>query len=145
MTTHRNGQIHRVEAVVSGIISMGLVRRQLRQAAAIFHPSVDLRWLEKGGTAVLTVSDWLDPRPGKRPPPRSRKAKPREDFIVHNSTPDSRRFHRLNQGELQCCRKQRYVNRCVSFNGGDVTMKLMTAADRLQSFTRYDERNSNTT
>jgi len=48
--------------------------------AAIFHPSADLRWLEKGELQVLTVPDWLE-RVRKRASARA-EGKPREDFIV---------------------------------------------------------------
>jgi hypothetical protein len=46
----------------------------------IFHPSADLRWVEKGELKVLTVPDWL----GLIRKRASAKAegKPREDFIV---------------------------------------------------------------
>src|ERR1700721_1157808 len=47
---------------------------------AIFHPSADLRWLEKGELQVLTVPDWLD-RVRKRPSAKA-EGKARGDFIV---------------------------------------------------------------
>src|SRR5258708_32370971 len=47
---------------------------------AIFHPSADLRSLEKGELQVLTVPDWLG-RVRKRPSAKA-EGKPREDFIV---------------------------------------------------------------
>src|SRR6202171_6394323 len=46
----------------------------------IFHPSADLRWVEKGELKVLTVPDWLG-WIRKRPSPQG-QGKPREDFIV---------------------------------------------------------------
>ena len=48
--------------------------------AEVFHPSADLRWLEKGELQVLTVPDWLD-RVRKRPSAKA-EGRPREDFIV---------------------------------------------------------------
>lgn len=48
--------------------------------AEVFHPTADLRWLEKGELQVLSVPDWLE-RIRKRPSARS-EGKPREDFIV---------------------------------------------------------------
>jgi hypothetical protein len=46
----------------------------------VFHPTADLRWLEKGELQVLKVPDWLE-RIRKRPSAKS-EGKPREDFIV---------------------------------------------------------------
>ncbi|MDQ8729427.1 nuclear transport factor 2 family protein [Bradyrhizobium sp. LHD-71] len=46
----------------------------------VFHPSADLRWLEKGELQVLNVPDWLD-RIRKRPSGKA-EGKPREDFVV---------------------------------------------------------------
>ena len=47
---------------------------------AIFHPSADLRSLEKGGLKVLAMPDWLDYF-RKRPSAKA-EGKPREDFVV---------------------------------------------------------------
>ena len=47
---------------------------------AIFHPSADLRSLDKGRLKVLAMPDWLDYF-RKRPSARA-EGKPREDFIV---------------------------------------------------------------
>jgi ketosteroid isomerase-like protein len=48
--------------------------------AAIFHPSADLRWLEKGALQVLTVPNWIE-NVRKRPSAKAEN-KPREDFVV---------------------------------------------------------------
>src|SRR5436309_7124244 len=68
-----------VEAVVQSYFD-GLYEGDAEKLGPIFHPSADLRWVEKGELQVLTVPDWLD-RVRKR---ASAKAvgKPREDFIV---------------------------------------------------------------
>ena len=58
----------------------GLYEGDAEKLGAIFHPSADLRWLEKGELQVLTVPDWLD-RVRKRPSAKA-EGKPREDFIV---------------------------------------------------------------
>jgi ketosteroid isomerase-like protein len=46
----------------------------------VFHPTADLRWVEKGELKILTVPDWLA-WIRKRPSART-EGKPREDFIV---------------------------------------------------------------
>ena len=48
--------------------------------ADIFHPSADLRWVDKGELKILTVPDWLA-WIRKRPSAKA-EGKPREDFIV---------------------------------------------------------------
>jgi hypothetical protein len=48
--------------------------------AAIFHPTADLRSVEKGRLKVISMPDWLDYF-RKRPSARA-EGKPREDFIV---------------------------------------------------------------
>jgi hypothetical protein len=68
-----------VEAVVKNYFD-GLYEGNADKLGAIFHPSADLRWLEKGQLQVLTVPDWLD-RVRKRPSAKA-EGKPREDFIV---------------------------------------------------------------
>jgi len=68
-----------VEAVVKNYFD-GLYEGNADKLGAIFHPSADLRWLEKGELQVLTVPDWLD-RVRKRPSAKA-EGKPREDFIV---------------------------------------------------------------
>src|SRR3954465_15297762 len=68
-----------VEAVVQSYFD-GLYEGDAEKLGAIFHPSADLRWVEKGELQVLTVPDWL--APVARPPPGKAKGKAREDFIV---------------------------------------------------------------
>jgi hypothetical protein len=68
-----------VEAVVGHYFD-GLYEGNAEKLGAIFHPSADLRWLEKGELQVLTVPDWLE-RVRKRPSAKA-EGKPREDFIV---------------------------------------------------------------
>ena len=44
----------------------GLYEGNADKLGEAFHPSADLRWLEKGELQVLSVPDWLD-RVRKRP------------------------------------------------------------------------------
>ena len=48
--------------------------------AAVFHPTADLRSLDKGKLKVIKLPDWLDYF-RKRPSAKA-EGKPREDFIV---------------------------------------------------------------
>jgi hypothetical protein len=48
-----------VEAVVQHYFD-GLYEGDADRIGEIFHPTADLRWLEKGELQVLTVPDWLD-------------------------------------------------------------------------------------
>ena len=68
-----------VEAVVKTYFD-GLYEGDADKLGAMFHPTADLRWLEKGELQVLTVPDWLE-RVRKRPSAKA-EGKPREDFIV---------------------------------------------------------------
>jgi hypothetical protein len=68
-----------IEAVVQHYFD-GLYENDADKLAAIFHPSADLRWLEKGELQVLSVPDWLG-RVRKRASAKAEK-KSREDFIV---------------------------------------------------------------
>src|ERR1700745_4346942 len=68
-----------LEAVVQHYFD-GLYEGNADKLGAIFDPSADLRWVEKGELQVLTVPDWLG-RVRKRPWARA-EGKPREDFIV---------------------------------------------------------------
>src|SRR5277367_1083470 len=68
-----------VEAVVKGYFD-ALYEGDADKMAVIFHPSADLRWVEKGELKVLTVPDWLASI-RKRPSAKA-EGKPREDFIV---------------------------------------------------------------
>ena len=58
----------------------GLYEGNADKLGEAFHPTADLRWLEKGELQVLTVPDWLD-RVRKRPSAKA-EGKPREDFVV---------------------------------------------------------------
>jgi hypothetical protein len=68
-----------VEAVVQHYFD-ALYEGDADKLGAIFHPSADLRSLEKGELKVLTVPDWIG-WVRKRPSAKS-EGKPREDFIV---------------------------------------------------------------
>ena len=68
-----------VEAVVQHYFD-ALYEGDADKLAAIFHPSADLRWLEKGALKVLTVPNWLE-NVRKRPSAKAEN-KPREDFVV---------------------------------------------------------------
>jgi hypothetical protein len=68
-----------VEAVIQHYFD-GLYEGSAETIAAIFHPTADLRWLEKGELKILTVPAWLD-LIRKRPSAKA-EGKPREDFIV---------------------------------------------------------------
>ena len=58
----------------------GLYEGDADKIGAVFHPSADLRWQEKGDLKVLTVPDWLA-LVRKRPSGKA-EGKAREDFIV---------------------------------------------------------------
>ena len=68
-----------VEAVVQHYFD-ALYDGDADKLGAIFHPTADLRWQEKGDLQVLTVPDWLE-RVRKRPSARA-EGKPREDVVV---------------------------------------------------------------
>ena len=68
-----------VEAVVQHYFD-ALYEGDANKLGEVFHPSADLRWVEKGALQVLTVPDWLD-RVSKRPSGKA-EGKAREDFIV---------------------------------------------------------------
>jgi putative lumazine-binding protein len=68
-----------VEAVVQTYFD-GLYEGNADKLGAAFHPSADLRWVEKGELKILTVPDWLA-WVRKRPSAKA-EGKPREDFIV---------------------------------------------------------------
>ena len=68
-----------VEAVVRHYFD-ALYEGDADKLGAIFHPTADLRWLEKGDLQILTVPNWLE---GVRKRPSAKaENKPREDFIV---------------------------------------------------------------
>jgi hypothetical protein len=58
----------------------GLYEGDANKLGAIFHPSADLRWQEKGQLKILTVPDWME-LVRKRASAKS-EGKAREDFIV---------------------------------------------------------------
>ena len=68
-----------VEAVVQSYFD-GLYEGNADKLGAVFDPSADLRWVEKGMLQVLTVPDWLE-RVRNRPSGKA-EGKAREDFIV---------------------------------------------------------------
>ena len=68
-----------VEAVVQHYFD-ALYEGDASKLGEVFHPSADLRWVEKGALQILTVPDWLD-RVSKRPSGKA-EGKAREDFIV---------------------------------------------------------------
>jgi hypothetical protein len=68
-----------VEAVVQHYFD-ALYEGDADKLGEIFHPSADLRWLEKGELQVLTVPDWVG-RVRKRASAKA-EGKPREDFVV---------------------------------------------------------------
>jgi hypothetical protein len=70
-------------ATVEDVIQLyfdGLYEGDAGKLGEAFHPSADLRWVEKGELQVLSVPDWLD-RVRKRPSAKA-EGKPREDFLV---------------------------------------------------------------
>ena len=68
-----------VEAVVQHYFD-GVYEGDADKLGAIFHPSADLRSLEKGELQVLHLPAWLNWM-RKRPSAKA-EGKPREDFIV---------------------------------------------------------------
>ena len=68
-----------VEAVIQHYFD-AVYEGDVDKLAAIFHPTADLRSLDKGKLKVLSLPDWLDYF-RKRPSARA-DGKPREDFIV---------------------------------------------------------------
>ena len=68
-----------IEAVVQTYFD-GLYEGDADKLAAAFHPSADLRWVDKGELKILTVPDWLA-WVRKRPSAKA-EGKPREDFVV---------------------------------------------------------------
>ncbi|MGE9009408.1 nuclear transport factor 2 family protein [Leptospira interrogans] len=68
-----------VEAVIQHYFD-AVYEGDVDKLGAIFHPSADLRSLEKGRLKVLAMPDWLDYF-RKRPSAKA-EGRPREDFIV---------------------------------------------------------------
>ena len=116
-----------VEAVINNYFD-GLYEGNADKLGAIFHPSADLRWLEKGELQVLAVPDWLD-RVRKRPSARA-EGKPREDFIVTiDRSDDSTAFIKV-----RCQLPPRY------FTDYLVAMKLNDGWQIVSKSYRYDLR-----
>ena len=114
-----------VEAVVQGYFD-ALYEGDADKLAAIFHPSADLRWLEKGELQVLTVPDWME-RVRKRASARS-EGKPRDDFIVTiDRSDDSTAFIKV-----RCQLPPRY------FTDYLVAMKLASGWQIVSKSYRYD-------
>ena len=108
-----------VEAVVQHYFD-GLYEGDADKIGAVFHPSADLRWVEKGELQVLTVPDWLD-RVRKRASAKA-EGKPREDFIVTiDRSDDSTAFVKV-----RCQLPPRY------FTDYLVAMKLADGGDRVE-------------
>jgi len=68
-----------VEAVVNHYFD-GLYEGSAEKLEAIFHPTADLRWLEKGELKILTVPDWTA-LVRKRPSAKA-EGKQRNDFVM---------------------------------------------------------------
>ena len=83
-----------VEAVVKHYFD-ALYEGDADKMGAIFHPSADLRWLEKGELQVLTVPDWLGVSQARLGQGRRQAAR---GFHRHHRP--LRRLHRLHQGAL---------------------------------------------
>ena len=114
-----------VEAVVQHYFD-ALYEGDADKLAAIFHPSADLRWLEKGELQVLTVPDWME-RVRKRASARS-EGKPRDDFVVTiDRSDDSTAFIKV-----RCQLPPRY------FTDYLVAMKLTSGWQIVSKSNRYD-------
>jgi hypothetical protein len=96
--------------------------------SVVFHPSADLRWLEKGELQVLTVPDWLD-RIRKRASAKA-EGKSREDSIVTiDHSDDNTAFIKV-----RCQIPPRY------FTDYLVAMKLRDGWQIVSKSYRYDHR-----
>jgi hypothetical protein len=116
-----------VEAVIQHYFD-ALYEGDADKLAAIFHPSADLRWLEKGELQILTVPDWME-RVRKRASAKS-EGKPREDFIVTiDRSDDSTAFIKV-----RCQLPPRY------FTDYLVAMKLKDGWQIVSKSYRYDLR-----
>jgi len=114
-----------VEAVVKHYFD-ALYEGDADKLAAIFHPSADLRWLEKGELQILTVPDWME-RVRKRASAKS-EGKPRDDFIVTiDRSDDSTAFIKV-----RCQLPPRY------FTDYLVAMKLKGGWQIVSKSYRYD-------
>jgi hypothetical protein len=119
-----------VEAVVQSYFD-GLYEGDAEKLGAIFHPSADLRWVEKGELQVLTVPDWLD-RVRKRASAKA-EGKPREDFIVTIDRSDDKTAFI----KVRCQLPPRY------FTDYLVAMKLNDGWKIVSKSYRYDLREEN--
>jgi hypothetical protein len=116
-----------VEAMVQHYFD-ALYEGDADKLAAIFHPSADLRWLEKGELQILTVPDWME-RVRKRASAKS-EGKPRDDFIVTiDRSDDSTAFIKV-----RCQLPPRY------FTDYLVAMKLKSGWQIVSKSYRYDLR-----
>ncbi len=116
-----------VEAVIASYFD-GLYDGDADKLGAVFHPSADLRWLEKGELQVLSVPDLLE-RVRKRPSAKA-EGKPREDFIVTiDRSDDSTAFIKV-----RCQLPPRY------FTDYLVAMKLADGWQIVSKSYRYDLR-----
>ena len=114
-----------VEAVVQHYFD-ALYEGDADKLTAIFHPSADLRWLEKGELQILTVPDWME-RVRKRASARS-EGKARDDFIVTiDRSDDSTAFIKV-----RCQLPPRY------FTDYLVAMKLTSGWQIVSKSYRYD-------
>ena len=116
-----------VEAVVSQYFD-GLYEGDIDKLGAIFHPSADLRSLDKGELQVLPVPKWLE-RVKQRPSAKA-EGKPREDFVVTiDRSDDSTAFIKV-----RCQLPPRY------FTDYLVAMKLKDGWQIVSKSYRYDLR-----
>jgi hypothetical protein len=116
-----------VEAVVKNYFD-ALYEGDADKMGIVFHPSADLRWLEKGELQVLTVPDWLE-RIRKRASAKA-EGKPREDFIVTiDHSDDNTAFIKV-----RCQIPPRY------FTDYLVAMKLKDGWQIVSKSYRYDQR-----
>jgi len=116
-----------VEAVVKNYFD-ALYEGDADKMGVVFHPSADLRWLEKGELQVLTVPDWLE-RIRKRASAKA-EGKPREDFIVTiDHSDDNTAFIKV-----RCQIPPRY------FTDSLVAMKLKDGWQIVSKSYRYDQR-----
>ena len=116
-----------VEALIAHYFD-GLYEGDAGKLSAVFHPSADLRWLEKGELQVLTVPDLLE-RVRQRPSAKA-EGKPREDFVVTIDRSDE--FTALIK--LRCQLPPRY------FTDYLVAMKLADGWQIVSKSYRYDLR-----
>jgi hypothetical protein len=116
-----------VEAVVSQYFD-GLYEGDIDKLGAIFHPSADLRSLDKGELQILPVPKWLE-RVKQRPSAKA-EGKPREDFVVTiDRSDDSTAFIKV-----RCQLPPRY------FTDYLVAMKLKDGWQIVSKSYRYDLR-----